>query len=84
MPEDYEAAKQLLRYGLHGTGAPVVEAVGNNTSLSSFILKSKEDDYEDEDERKRKMKVLEESLQFSRYKIISLFCLLLCCNYMAI
>lgn len=67
VPEDYEAAKQLLRYGLHGTDAKVVEAVGREKGHLPFIIKTKDDEFEDEEERKKKLKKLEESLKFARY-----------------
>lgn len=67
VPEDYEAAKQLLRYGLLGTDAKVVDAVGHEKRPLPFIIKAKEDELEDDDERKKKHKELEESLKFVRY-----------------
>ena len=58
VPEDYEAAKQLLRYGLLGTDAKVVDAVGHEKRPLPFIIKAKEDELEDDDERKKKHKEL--------------------------
>lgn len=66
VPEDYEAAKQLLRYGLHGTDAKVVATVGHEKGPLPFIIKSKSDEFEDDEERKKKHKELEESLKFAR------------------
>lgn len=66
VPENYEAAKQLLCYGLHGTDVKVVSAVGHEKGPLPFIIKSKGDDFEDDEERKKKIKELEESLEFSR------------------
>ena len=67
VPEDYEAAKQLLRYGLHGTDAKVVDTVGHKKGPLPFIIKAKEDELEDDEERKKKQRELEESLKFVRY-----------------
>ena len=67
VPEDYEAAKQLLRYGLHGTDAKVVDTVGREKGPLPFIIKAKEDELEDDEERKKKHRELEESLKFDRY-----------------
>ena len=67
VPEDYEAAKQLLRYGLHGTDAKVVDTVGREKGPLPFIIKAKEDELEDDQERKKKQRELEESLKFVRY-----------------
>ena len=69
VPEDYEAAKQLLRYGLHGTDAKVVKALGCEKGPLPFIMKTKDDDDDDEDyeKRKNKLKEVEESLKFDRY-----------------
>ena len=67
VPEDYEAAKQLLRYGLHGTDAKVVETVGCEKGPLPFIMKTKDDEFEDDEERKNKLRELEESLKFARY-----------------
>lgn len=67
VPEDYEAAKQLLRYGLHGTDALVVEAVGCEKGPLPFIIKAKDNEFADDEERKKKIRELEESLKFARY-----------------
>lgn len=67
VPENYEAAKQLLRYGLHGTDAKVVESVGCEQGPLPFIIKSKSDEFNEEEERKKKIKELEDSLEFARY-----------------
>ena len=70
VPEDYEAAKQLLRYGLHGTDAKVVDAVGREKGHLPFIIKENDDEFEDDEERKKKFKKLEESLKFARYNYV--------------
>ena len=67
VPEDYEAAKQLLRYGLHGTDAKVVDTLGREKGPLPFIIKAKEDELEDDEKRKKKQRELEESLKFVRY-----------------
>lgn len=67
VPEDYEAAKQLLRYGLHGTDAKVVDTVGREKGPLPFIIKAKEDELEDDEDRKKKHRELEESLKFYWY-----------------
>lgn len=67
VPEDYEAAKQLLCYGLHGTDAKVVDTVGHEKGPLPFIIKAKGDELDDDEERKKKLKELEESLKFARY-----------------
>lgn len=67
VPEDYEAAKQLLRYGLHGTDAKVVETVGRGKGPLPFIIKAKDGEFEEDEERKKKLRELEESLKFTRY-----------------
>lgn len=66
VPEDYEAAKQLLRYGLHGTDAKVVSTVGHKREPFPFIIKCEDDEFEDNNERKLKLKVTEETLEFAR------------------
>ena len=66
VPEDYEAAKQLLRYGLHGTDAKVVSTVGHKREPFPFIIKCEHDEFEDDDERKKKLKATEETLEFAR------------------
>ena len=67
VPENYEAAKQLLRYGLHGTDAQVVNSVGHEKGPLPFIIKSNHDEFEDDEERKKKIKEIEKSLEFARY-----------------
>lgn len=67
VPENYEAAKQLLQYGLHGTDAKVVKSVGSEQGPLPFIIKSKSDEFNEEEERKKKIKELEDSLEFARY-----------------
>ena len=74
VPEDYEAAKQLLRYGLHGTDAKVVDTVAREKGPLPFIIKAKEDELEDDEERKKKRRELEESLKFDRYCLKKLSC----------
>ena len=67
VPENYEAAKQLLQYGLHGTDVNVVKSVGSEQGQLPFIIKSKSDEFDEEEERKKKIKELENSLEFARY-----------------
>ena len=64
VPEDYEAAKQLLHYGLHGTDSKVVSTVGHKRDPFPFIIKSEHNEFEDDD--KKKLKETEESLDFAR------------------
>lgn len=66
VPDDYEAAKQLLKYGLTGTDARVLAALGEGGSEIPFIVKAKEQEFEEEDERKERQKKLEEALDFDR------------------
>lgn len=70
VPENYEAAKQLLQYGLHGTDARVVKSVGSEQGSLPFIIKSKSDESDEEEERKKKIKELENSLEFARYYLM--------------
>ena len=67
VPEDYEAAKQLLQYGLHGTDAKVVDTVGCEKGSLPFIIRAKDDELDDDEERKKKQREIEESLKFDRY-----------------
>lgn len=67
VPEDYEAAKQLLQYGLRGTDAKVVDTVGREKGSLPFIIKAKVDELDDDEERKKKQREIEESLKFDRY-----------------
>ena len=61
VPETYEATKQLLLYGLHGTDAKVVKALGSKKGPLSFIIKTKEDEEGEEDQEKK------DFLEFERY-----------------
>lgn len=61
VPETYEATKQLLLYGLHGTDAKVVKALGNKKRPLPFIIKTKEDEEGEEDQEKK------DFLEFERY-----------------
>lgn len=70
VPENYEAAKQLLQYGLHGTDARVVKSVGSEQGSLPFIIKCKSDESDEEAERKKKIKELENSLEFARYYLM--------------
>ena len=69
VPETYEAAKQLLLYGLHGTDVKVVKALGGEKGPLPFIIKTKKDEEgEDNNEKKeKKLKEIEEFLEFERY-----------------
>ncbi|KAM7430043.1 hypothetical protein ABFA07_019200 [Porites harrisoni] len=69
VPENYEAAKQLLQYGLHGTDANVVKSVGSEQGPLPFIIKSKSDEFDEEEERKKKIKELENSLEFASFNL---------------
>lgn len=62
VPEDYEAAKKLLCYGLHGTDAKVVSTVGQKKGPLPFIINSKRGSDDDDDE----LKDTEHSLDFTR------------------
>ena len=61
VPETYEATKQLLLYGLHGTDAKVVKALGSKKGPLPFIIKTKEDEEGEEDQEKK------DFLEFERY-----------------
>ena len=67
VPDDYDAAKALLEYGLHGTDVHAIVAVGEGKVGSSFIVKGDYSEYDDAEERDEKKKKLENSLDFKRY-----------------
>ncbi|XP_022807104.1 neuroblastoma-amplified sequence-like isoform X1 [Stylophora pistillata] len=71
VPETYEAAKQLLLYGLHGTDVKVVKALGGEMGPLPFIIKTKKDEEgEDNNEKKeKKLKEVEEFLEFESFNL---------------
>ena len=73
VPDNYEAAKQLLRYGLRGTDSEVVSSLGQNIGPLPFLITSKHGQYSDDEEYKKQLNDMEESLDFARYehKILS-------------
>lgn len=66
VPDDYDAAKALLEYGLHGTDVHAIIAVGEGKLGSSFIVKGEYSEYDDVEERQKKRKKLEDSLDFKK------------------
>ena len=67
VPDDYDAMKELLKYGLLGTDARVLAALGQRKSKVPFIVKAADQEFDGEEERKERQRNLEEALDFERY-----------------
>lgn len=67
VPENYEAAKQLLCYGLQGTISEVVSAVGQKKGPLPFLIPFKHNEHDDnEEEYAKQQKDTEDILDFAR------------------
>ncbi len=55
VPEDLDALKHLLQYGLMGTNLNVILAIDTDSELP-FVVKEAEDENEDEVEREQRAK----------------------------
>ncbi|XP_048583516.1 NBAS subunit of NRZ tethering complex isoform X2 [Nematostella vectensis] len=71
VPETFDAAKQLLEYGLRGTDARVVRAVGNGETDLGFIMRLERDEHAHEEEGKHaeELKEIEGSLDFASFNL---------------
>jgi hypothetical protein len=69
VPDTFDAAKQLLEYGLRGTDARVLQALSKGDKDIGFIIRHKHDDehHEQPEEKQREeIKKIEGSLDFTR------------------
>lgn len=63
--EDLDSTKALLKYGLHGTGLPVLVAMGD-TEHPFLKEESEENDVEDGDPQQDEKKLLK-NINFNKY-----------------
>lgn len=73
VPDSFDATKQLLEYGLRGTEAKVIDALGKGEKDIGFIITKQENDDEHQETREENLqqhaKMIEDSLDFTKYVI---------------